>query len=232
VKCVLVNGAIAYEFEIRNDKSGVTIFVTSGPPLSDFRAESIEGRATRVWKVYEKGGDPKVFYVLKDVWMFSDTLSETTIMDTLRSKVPKEHHNIFLTILHDDWVSVNGERDQTDGLIIRQELNILDNLRPRLAKEVEEETKPTLKGSSRSGTFGHIPRGSTALHNENVVSVPNRKLSTRSHRRTVFLEVCQPLQNVTNMKMVGLVLQGAIDGRDRCPSVPFCRADFLAHSSS
>jgi hypothetical protein len=69
---VKVKDKIQYEYTVA-DKTYVTI-----KPICDYRADSVEGRATCVWEVCLKDGSQETF-ALKDVWMFSDDQTEGDI---------------------------------------------------------------------------------------------------------------------------------------------------------
>jgi hypothetical protein len=208
-------GEIQYEYIV----SGKT-YVTVERPLFDFRAECIEGRATRVWKVYDKHGDKEEgFFALKDLWMFSDTQPEGEILKELRQKVPEMllERDILLNVVDDDWVYLdNGSVDKTDGVIMRYIPTIKDYYRIKLTDEKEHlgaaGSRPKMIGSQRNESHGHTPRGSVSVHDESNTHQECLGFSRRSHRRTVFKEVCQPLHDLEDIGLVYLLLQHAVRG--------------------
>ncbi|KAF4586685.1 hypothetical protein EYR40_010700 [Pleurotus pulmonarius] len=76
---------------------GDKTYITCGV-LSDFRAESICGRCTRVWKVYEEG-DETTFYALKDAWVDRRNQTEGEIWKRLKKDLNNEvFSKHFLTL--------------------------------------------------------------------------------------------------------------------------------------
>jgi hypothetical protein len=185
---------------------------TTGSPLSDSHAEAVEGRATRVWAVYEKGGPEDKLVVLKDLWMFSDTKPETHIVRDISEHLTENERKIFLTPLANNWVYVNGKIDQTDTIIMCGFPKPASYLALLLTNRKQHTMiRSTMIGSVRIELHGHTPRGTVPIHAESkhkgVLS-----LSSRCHRRTVFLELCQPLHHAEDMCKVNFILQHAIRG--------------------
>ena len=201
---------IQYEYSVGNKT-----YVTTRKPLFDFCAESIDGRATRVWKVYDKGGDRDVHFALKDIWIFSDTQPEDKVLQELRSHVHKDHHGIFLTIIDDDWVYLDGNRsvvDKTARTIMRRVPTIQGYIRFQ-SEEEPKQTQPTTLGSSRNQLHSHTPRGSAHVHHEVATYQKEHQFSLRSHHHTIFKEVCKPLHELNNLGRIYWLLQYAVTGK-------------------
>jgi hypothetical protein len=210
---VLVDDQIQYEFKLVDETTGKEkTYVTTGRPLSDFRAEAVEGRATRVWVAYEKGGDKDKLVVLKDLWMFSDTKPETHIVRDICKDLSQNERKIFLTTLADNWVYIDGQIDQTDALIMRGFPKPAGYL-SLLSINRKQQTTPrsTMAGSGRIESYGHTPRGAIPVREESKRKV-RLSLSSRRHRRTVFLELCQPLHYVEDLCKVNFILHHATRG--------------------
>src|ERR1700677_3996654 len=82
VQRILENNRIQYQYEIIGENDEVKTYITTGV-LSDFRAESVEGRATRVWMAYDRDDSDKTEVILKDLWMFTNTTPESIIVRNL-----------------------------------------------------------------------------------------------------------------------------------------------------
>jgi hypothetical protein len=188
------------------DKTYVTI-----KPICDYRADSVEGRATRVWEVRLKDGSQETF-ALKDVWMFSDDQTEGDILRSVLSKVKEVDHRYFLSIEANGHVIVDGQPDRTHTLIMRQAPTVCGELLPWPQPKHSNRTTPTMTGSSRNCSVGHPPD----LRGSDQTRPKRRGFSDRTHYRIVFREVCESLHDVTNLGSVMKCLHDATKGTVAC----------------
>ncbi|KAJ3552165.1 hypothetical protein NM688_g4296 [Phlebia brevispora] len=103
-----VDGTDKFDISVHSRKGAGRIFRTE-KLISDVRANSLIGSATRIWLVREVvDGEPsKQLFVLKDYWIDHDRRREGTIYTALHdhSTQPTEH---FLTLIIDGDVHVQG----------------------------------------------------------------------------------------------------------------------------
>ena len=204
IKRVLVGEAIQYEITMPNGET----YVTDEFPLFDFRADVAQGRATRVWKVFKKGGDRNEHFALKDLWMFSDSKSEGEIMRNLLNKIDAKDHHYFLTIIFDGQVRVDADRvDKTLPTIMRDIPTVISTL-PIKAPRTYQDPKSTVAGSQRNQSRGRPPgvkeEYSIELHEDDIVP--------RTHYRILFREVCEPLHGVRDLGKAYSLINQTCDG--------------------
>jgi hypothetical protein len=147
VKRVAVNGEIQYVYTL-DGRTYVTMAT-----LFDFRANAAVGRATRVWAVYPKDNPDRTF-VLKDLWMYSDARPEGEILHQICKKINPKYLRFFLTVEADTLVHIDGSRDRT--VILPQILTPMDKPKPDRTHD-ECQPTPTMSGSARNWSMGHIP---------------------------------------------------------------------------
>ena len=95
--------------------------------LSNFGADAIIGRGTRVFKVYDKEDPNKTPRVLKDAWVEVDRSREGQILENLFAKIKSEGgedklrdaKQYFLTSVTWGDVEIKGALDNTKELIMR-----------------------------------------------------------------------------------------------------------------
>jgi hypothetical protein len=200
----LVGTAIQYEITLQDGNT----YVTGDLPLFDFRADIAEGRATRVWKVFKKGGDQNDFFVLKDSWMFSDSKSEGDIMHELLEKIDKKDHHYFLTVISHGPVRVDGNLiDQTLGTIMRDTPTIIEN-RPLQPPRTYKEPKQNVEGSQRNQSQGRPPGTKDAYS----IDLHDSDITPRTHYRILFREVCEPLHDIRDLGVAFSLLAQTADG--------------------
>jgi hypothetical protein len=136
--------------------AGVT-YITEGEPLFDFRADRIEGRCTRVWKVYSKTDPRHCPFVLKNFWMHYEDIQEGAFLKMLHEKLPKEGSSHFLTVADHEVVKIGDNEDDTHVSFMHD--GIPDVLRHETIKAPQGTRVPctAVEGSNRSGSTGHTP---------------------------------------------------------------------------
>ncbi|KAF9026186.1 hypothetical protein BDP27DRAFT_1541851 [Rhodocollybia butyracea] len=89
--------APTYEIDVVDETGSIRTFVTISV-LTDYGANAVFGRATPVWKVFEKG-NPLVLFALKDCWVQPDRRFEHVSLAGIRTQLkddPRLKH--FLTV--------------------------------------------------------------------------------------------------------------------------------------
>ncbi len=184
--------------------------------LSDFRADALLGRGTRVWEVVRvmNGKTYGKHLALKDVWIEADRPREGDILSTLRmSDQPGELQNVFnkffLTVAcHGDvFVLDRGGRlqpDDTRAVMMRghdlpEDAQVFNLLLP----------PPPNKRSDPSKTVTGYHRG---LGITRVVPKTPIRVHPKRHYRIVFNEVCKAVHDETSLEVIFNVLGQACYG--------------------
>ncbi|KAI5993502.1 hypothetical protein EDD15DRAFT_2529998 [Pisolithus albus] len=207
VQRVCVEGKPQYNITVCTDEGKETVYQTT-KMISDFSADAMQGRGTRVFQVRLtlQNGQPvhnAEPLVLKDSWREVDRAREDQILGQIfdglgkkyDTKKVSEARKYFLTVLAAGDVIMDGKKDKTTSL-----LRDADELPPdfglhRLPADDLLEWKPTRSGEGLTPNFSCVPP-----------SVKNSKIHHRIHYRLVFKEVCQPLYDLKRLDTVFKVL--------------------------
>ncbi|KAF8909743.1 hypothetical protein CPB84DRAFT_1765356 [Gymnopilus junonius] len=174
--------------------------------LSSFQADTIRGRATRVFKarkvVNGKVNENGPFYVIKDIWMDDNRESEGKILENVLRTVPKEFHPHFLNVIGHGNVGVNGVDDNT----------FLVHLR---GLDVKASRTGYLK-TSDDDSIAHDVHVSRGLPPE--ADLPDRYPQAQSftyyhknHYRIIFDEFCTPLEAVRDWPTIFGALKKTVE---------------------
>ncbi|KAF4564534.1 hypothetical protein EYR36_002471 [Pleurotus pulmonarius] len=199
---------------------GDKTYITCGV-LSDFRAESICGRCTRVWKVYEEG-DETTFYALKDAWVDRRNQTEGEIWKRLKKDLNNEvFSKHFLTLV---TCTPDAQAVMTCDFWGRGSHSAEENVRyfeDHVVRHVGlQQPAPTLSpasskhvysDSSRSGIIG-MPDDYPAYQLQCQCRGDHPVYIPRRHDRTVWKEICTPYENITDLSTMIVSLQHAIIG--------------------
>ncbi|KAI6021147.1 hypothetical protein EDC04DRAFT_2901404 [Pisolithus marmoratus] len=134
IRRVCVGGKPQYDITVRTDE-GKDLVYQSTRIISDFNADALRGRGTRIFEVCLKSQDRKSVKdaepaVLKDCWRDSDRDREDTILEQIFTDL-RNHKGIhqadearkyFLTVLAAGNVMVDGNIDGTDSLLCMSDL--------------------------------------------------------------------------------------------------------------
>ncbi|KAI6016905.1 hypothetical protein BKA83DRAFT_4329397 [Pisolithus microcarpus] len=207
VQRVCVEGKPQYNITVCTDEGKETVYQTT-KMISDFSADAMQGRGTRVFQVRLtlQNGQPvhnAQPFVLKDSWRELDRAREDEILvqifDGLGKKYDtkkvSEARKYFLTVLAAGDVIVDGKKDKTASL-----LRDADELPPdfglhRLPADDLPEWKPTRTGEGLAPNFSCVPP-----------SVKKSKIHHRTHYRLVFKEVCEPIHDLKRLDTVFKIL--------------------------
>jgi Fungal protein kinase len=195
----LVGNAAQYEIDV-----GERTFLTSGV-LSDIAADRMCGRATRVFKVYEKSNSTKML-ALKDQWIDDDREGEAATLHSLHSQIKEAHKKktfedmnllknpweYFLTVYTYGRVKVGGRDDNTKETIMRGLSLSEDHSSMSLVID-----KTTVGPAAVTESTGHIPYPNAAV----ALVLPERvpHLAPRRHERIVFNELGEALHDLDSL---------------------------------
>lgn len=179
--------------------------------LSDFAAESILGRATRVYKAQElKNGVPYGdVVVLKDQWIDSDRIKEGDIYKQIRNTNHSRQFRdkfalSFLTVLYHGIVFVEDDNeklvpDDTRKVHLRGE-DISANSPRFQMMHTGIRTGGSRKSCPVATGYPFPPRVELNLDSPEVV------YDSKVHYRIVFKEVCRPLYELTDLREISAVI--------------------------
>ncbi|KAJ8502417.1 hypothetical protein ONZ45_g11789 [Pleurotus djamor] len=143
-------------------------YITLGV-LSDFRAESIRGRCTRVWRVYEEGKSQEKQYALKDVWANRRNDTEAHIWRKLKDRMLANNisddviNNYFMPLIR---TMPDDQHIRTCNFLSREDLSVDESIAAfdedcgGETLIIEPPSHPprahpaTYEGSTRSGISG------------------------------------------------------------------------------
>ncbi|KAJ7094044.1 hypothetical protein B0H15DRAFT_150986 [Mycena belliarum] len=192
-------------------------------PLADYRADSIRGRATRVWLVHPEG-QPDVHYVLKDVWMpSSDSLTEgdqlrllhkhlASIVVPAGTRHPSEY---FLDVVDDGYVTLaEGADDNTQFAMGGKAVPAAGECVPLVGISKAQtggqasSSRQTGKGSE---TLRFTNSGLPAAPPLPIRTASQRKyFAPRSHYRIIFRQIGISIFHLTTLGEVMTLLADVI----------------------
>ncbi|KAI6032186.1 hypothetical protein BKA83DRAFT_4210425 [Pisolithus microcarpus] len=200
VQRVCVEGKPQYNITVCTDEGKETVYQTT-KMISDFSADAMQGRGTRVFRVRLtlQNGQPvhnAQPFVLKDSWRELDRAREDEILVEIfdglgkkyGTKKVSEARDYFLTVLAAGDVIMDGKKDKTTSL-----LRDADELPPDFGLPADDllEWKPTRTGEGLAPKFSCVPP-----------SVKKSKIHHRIHYRLVFKEVCEPIHDLNRLDTV------------------------------
>jgi hypothetical protein len=210
MKRVLVNGQPQYDIQVKEQT------YRTKQTLSDFGADAMIGRGTRVFEVYNKNDSQRTSLALKDTWVEEDGPREGDILRDFFSKIKKESgedelekaRQYFLNIVTHGDITINNQRDHIKDLIMRgQDLPEGRSVSLTVTRQKTSHHSETLQISS----VGHPP-GLEDLPNR-TVRPPASPISFRVHYRIVFEGVGLAVHYVKNLRTVYQVLCDAVEGK-------------------
>ena len=194
-------------------------------PLSDFKANVIQGRATRVWEVVEvvNGMAGKDSHVLKDFWLDLDATPEKDLWESLRKEAEKDEadkalfEQHFLKFLYGACVRDSTGRDVSTKRFMRNhDLEII-----RSHQVVSPE--PEVRSATR---HVHISASHPTSIGSEAVTLPSHRLDSelpelpfgtkrynpRSHQRSVFDCVYTTYHDLTDLSIMARTLRDCVKG--------------------
>ncbi|KAI5981469.1 hypothetical protein EDC04DRAFT_2916514 [Pisolithus marmoratus] len=202
IQRVCIKGKTQYDITVRTDEGENLVYQTTRI-ISDFNADALRGRGTRIFEVCLKSEDGKPVddakpAVLKDCWRDSDRDREDTILEQIFTDLQNqkgieqadEARKYFLTVLAAGNVIVDGKIDGTDSLLRVSDLPTDCTWYPLPADEALK-AKPTRAGEGLTPSFPCVSG-----------SAKQPQVHHRIHSRLVFEEVCQPIYELRRLDTV------------------------------
>jgi hypothetical protein len=215
---IMHEGKVQYRIEVDGK-----FFITIGT-LSDYRADAICGRATRVFKVFEVGR-PDVTHALKDVYVDATYKTEGDLLhevfqrmrekkmiveDEVDEFADNDPRRYFLTVKTHGYVKTNGiEFDNTLAVMMRN--HSLPSDCPHYCPRPSNRSQlfPRVSYSDRTVSVGHTP----CLEYSDV-ELPNIKtFSPKMHYRIVFNEVGRTIHDLELLSDVFQALRDGTQGK-------------------
>jgi serine/threonine protein kinase len=207
VKRIKQDGRTQYEIVV-GDKTYRTVSV-----LSDFGADPLLGRGTRVFKVYDIKDLSRTPRALKDVWVETDCRREGDILAELLEKISSTCQGAdldaarrhFLTVLCHEDVMIDGIKDHTKHFLGGENLPAeCDDMQ---LLETLFHQMHALEGSYTTG-IGGVPLIP-------CMRVPTRRkarVPSRTHYRIVFEEVGLVAHHLSSLPDAYQALHDAVEG--------------------
>lgn len=207
VKRVRVGDEIQYEFTV-DEK----VFVTVGEPLSDFRADSVKGRSTRVFRVYEKGCSTEILYALKDLWIQDGGPFEGDFMQDILASVSAvcpTGVSYFLTTYVHGPVMLDAMTRDNSHYYIRQPPPTIQGFY-LASPTIKASSITVLRGSLRSESVGYVPTPSKDQSHH--ASSQTWSYFPRTHYRHVFKEIGTTLHRLEVLQDIFKCLYNCVTG--------------------
>ncbi|KAJ7585670.1 hypothetical protein C8J56DRAFT_948624 [Mycena floridula] len=199
-------------------KVGDSWYRTFDVVLSDFKADSISGRATRVWKARKLGEDKKPIgdeCALKDFWLEVTGDSEVEVYEKLKQQIKlegdEEDNNLFNR--HFMAITDGGKVLGTDGQpVVAQELapsdiiKFLSVLPDTCGTEVSRHVHRASQTPSSVGGPPTAQTESMTALNRDIRNYVPASPSGRHHHRTLFQAVGRPYHELTDIDLMVKVL--------------------------
>lgn len=213
IQRVLVEGKAQYDISLQSLHGSVSIYRTTSI-ISDFGAEALRGRGTRVFEAYlriNSNGDPvdsNKRIVIKDSWRECDRKREDEIRAEIFSDLEKAKGTeaaeadmkYFLTVLQASDVTVDGKRDDTNQLLRYLPL-------PADCGWYTISPSPGLSRTRHTSSVGCPPSYNSHRHVPKPLNIYHR-----THSRIVFEEVCTPLFELRDLDCVFATLGDGLRG--------------------
>jgi len=181
--------------------------------LSEFSADAIRGRGTRVFEAYEINEDGQRVQgsknvAIKDYWLDSSREAEPTILKKILEGADESMKAKFLTVLAWGNISIDGNVDSTDR--ITNDLKVgprgyTDSDHPNALKFYLCQYQP--KGPSKRAAPGLAPSTGSRL----TLSVA--RFDSKTHQRIVFKEVGHPIYDENSITTVFKAARDAAEGQ-------------------
>ncbi|KAF8841825.1 hypothetical protein BDN67DRAFT_1010350 [Paxillus ammoniavirescens] len=208
---VLVNGETHYDITFQEQGDCPAVYRTVAI-ISDFGADAMTGRGTRVFKAYLKSRQGKAVsapvehVVIKDAWRDLDRDREDQILQNIFNDIGQDRKEdakqYFLTVLRAEDVSIKGRTDDT--LLMLHEQTTWGNCS---WYDVWPDREPSRR--SHVSSVGHTP---ACLTRQGIPPAPSANIQLKKHFRIVFKEVCQPIFKLKSLSDVLETLLHAVAG--------------------
>ncbi|KAF8833310.1 hypothetical protein BDN67DRAFT_870005, partial [Paxillus ammoniavirescens] len=212
IQRVLVDGETHYDITFQEQGDSPAVYRTVAI-ISDFGADAMTGRGTRVFKAYLKyvkrisAPGPVEHIVIKDAWRDSDRDREDQILQNILNDIGQDRKEdakqYFLTVLRAEDVNIKGRTDDT--LLMLHEQTTWGDCS---WYDVWPDREPSRR--SHVSSVGHTP---ACLTRQSIPPAPpSANIQHKKHFRIVFKEVCQPIFELNNLNDVWETLFHAVSG--------------------
>ncbi|KAL5485717.1 hypothetical protein ACEPAI_6758 [Sanghuangporus weigelae] len=184
--------------------------------LSDFGADAVISRATRVYKV--KSLDTGKTYVLKDVWVEDDRDLEHEIYNKILAAVEKtcgkEIRKLVASHLLTPFaywvVPIDGQKDHTKDVMMRgSDLSFEKSFKLSVSKSADREISKSI-APMQSTDREVYDEQNAHLGTRAPPEEPRSELRHRIHYRIVFEETATPVWAVTRLSDAFIVLRDCV----------------------
>ncbi|KAF9233709.1 hypothetical protein BU15DRAFT_53550 [Melanogaster broomeanus] len=175
--------------------------------ISDFGAEAMRGRGTRVFEAYDRS-HPDRHVVIKDAWRDSDRMREDHILSEILHDIQEKDgdegvaaaRKYFLTVLNAEDVEIHGSTDDTEQLLRGMALP-----EPLTLYDVTPDKAPSqLSHTSSAGNLPQLP------FRRDITGRVSVTIHHKRHFRLVFAEVAEPAFQLKNLTAVTQTLGDAV----------------------
>jgi len=215
IQRVLVDGGIQYDISLQSPEGLISVYRTTRI-ISDFGAEALRGRATRVFEAYPRpdaaGSPPDTpkLVVIKDSWRDWDRKREDEIHAEIFSdlekakgtEAAKADMKDFLTIREAADVAIDGKKDDTHLLLHYSPL-------PQDCGWHTISVNRAFSWTRRTSSEGCVPSDKSNSCRDTPKPI---KTQHRIHCRLVFEEVCTTLFELANLDDAFETLQDGLQG--------------------
>jgi hypothetical protein len=207
---VLVDNQPQYKIQV-----GDQVYCTTDV-LSDFGAEAIIGRGTRVFKVYDEKDANKTPRVLKDAWVEEDRSREGQILQNLFTKIQtdsgeeklRDAKQYFLTSVIYEDVTIDGELDHTKNLIMRGGDPLAEDPMQLIIGNLTRHKPSHHSELKRRSNIGNVP-----IFEDPRKRTARPPIPVRVHHRMVCEEVGIAIHNLTSLRDVYQSLNDVLKGK-------------------
>ncbi|KAF9236609.1 hypothetical protein BU15DRAFT_76812 [Melanogaster broomeanus] len=185
--------------------------------LSDFRADALRGRGTRVFKAFRKPKPQdteaaRVYVVIKDAWRDSTRMCEDEILKNILHDIEtnlgpsarEDAKQYFLTVLHAEDVMIDNKIDDTLRLLHHE--NILSDSRWH---DIGAGKEKELNRSTHTPSTDALP---LHLTRRTLPAVKSEVVHHKIHFRAVFAELGEPIHTLKKLDEVLETLEHALKG--------------------
>ncbi|KIJ10691.1 hypothetical protein PAXINDRAFT_101953 [Paxillus involutus ATCC 200175] len=211
IQRVFVEGETHYDITFQEQEDSPAVYRTVAI-ISDFAADAMTGRGTRVFKAYLRSLDGKSLsgpvnhVVIKDAWRDLDRDREDQILQKILNDIGQDKaedaKKYFLTVLRAEDVSIKGGTDDT-----RQLLHGATTWGDCSWHDVWPDKEPSRR--SHLSSVGHAP---ACLTRQGIPPAASANIQHKIHFRIVFKEVCQPIFELKSLRDVLETLLHAVAG--------------------
>ncbi|KIM42727.1 hypothetical protein M413DRAFT_26731 [Hebeloma cylindrosporum] len=199
-----IGQGFGYEMTVYDHKTKASRVFKTSKLLSDYAADALRGRGTRVFEAYEVNmrdmslGQSPV--AIKDYWLDTSRMSEADILEDILVGASDEEKSHFLTV--ETWgnVLIDGREDTTT-------MRGMKLVNESTQEDAVEVPHPVLYGefhlhSTSEKESPPVSLGLSAVLDTSRFSLPLQQYNPKVHQRIVFKEIGEPLHKATSMGVV------------------------------